>query len=100
MAGDAAWPGETARGRRADRLRERTPRNDSLSGVYREGLADRQWPNRGDLQNPDRASERIRHALGGEQRGSHHGPGGIVPKRPMEELLANPFAISGLRMPE
>ena len=66
---------------------------------HRKGLADRQRPNRSDLQNAHGASERIGHALGRQQRRSHHGTGVIVTKRAVEDLLAKPFAQSRLSPP-
>src|SRR5512135_285392 len=59
---------EAAGGGPAGELRERTARDDPVSRVPSRGLADRQRPDRSDLQDADGAAEGVGDALGCRQR--------------------------------
>src|SRR4051794_9531893 len=83
----------------AGELRERTARDDQVPGVPGQGLADRQRPDRGDLQDADGAAERLGDALGRRQRRGPDGTGSPHTKRPMGAVLAKSAATNGLSMP-
>ena len=69
-------PRPAAGGGSVAELRQRTAGDDPLSRVSGQGLADRQRPDRGDLQDADSAAEGLGNALGCRQRREHHGAGG------------------------
>ena len=61
------------------------------------GMEDRRRPDRGGLQDPHRAAERLGHALG--RRQCPYGPRSPDAKRPVGLLLAKSVAVNGLRTP-
>ena len=103
--GSSCWSGASgcvarpAGGGPAAELRERTAGDDPVPGVPSQGLADRQRPDRGDVQDADGAAEGLGDALGRRQRRGPHGPGSTDAERPMGRVLAKPVTANGLSTP-
>ena len=91
--------GQRPGGGSALELRQRATGDDQVSGVPCQGLADRQRPDGGDLQDADGTAEGLGDALGCRQRRGPHGPGGSDAKRPMGRVLEKSATANGLSTP-
>ena len=80
-------------------LRQRAAGDDQVSGVHCQGLADRQRPDRSNLQDADSTAEGLGDALGRWERRGSHGLGGSYAKWPMGLVLEKSATAYGLGTP-